>query len=140
LPITGLNNAFIANPVAVPGSNTLYIVKGTDFNGCINYDSVEVKVLSGGKDFTEIPNSFTPNNDGINDCFGPGKFWRNIVSQEFMVYNRWGERVFYSTNTGGCWSGNYKGVEAEAGSYVYYLKAKTICGFVAKKGIVLLIR
>jgi gliding motility-associated-like protein len=142
-PQQGLTGIFSNSPVAKPGISSgsiWYTVRGVDANGCVNYDSVEVKFNAGGKSFTEMPNSFTPNGDGINDCFGPGKFWRNIVSIEFMVYNRWGERVFYSTNIVGCWDGNYKGANAEPGAYVYYLKVKTSCGDVEKKGNVILIR
>jgi gliding motility-associated-like protein len=139
-PATGLSNAFVPNPVATSTTNTLYTVTGTDANGCINSGSVQVNVSATGKDFTEIPNSFTPNGDGLNDCFGPGRLWRNIVSQEFMVYNRWGERVFYSTSPNACWDGFFKGVKAKEGAYVYYLKAKTLCGTVEKKGNVILIR
>lgn len=133
-------NASIPNPVVTPTATTVYIVKGTDGNGCAAYDSVEVKVFANGKDFTEMPNSFTPNGDGLNDCYGPGRFWRNIVTMELMIYNRWGERVFYSTNPANCWDGTFKGVNAEANAYVYHLKVKTTCGDVVKKGHVILIR
>jgi gliding motility-associated-like protein len=134
------NNISLSNPVVTPTATTLYIVKGTDANGCSAYDSVEVKVFANGKDFTEMPNSFTPNGDGLNDCYGPGRFWRNIVTMELIIYNRWGERVFYSTNPTNCWDGTYKGVNAEANAYVYHLKVKTTCGDVVKKGHVILIR
>jgi gliding motility-associated-like protein len=139
-PSTGLSNFLTSNPVAAPASTTLYTVTGTDINGCIGNGSVQVKVLPGGKDFTEIPNSFTPNGDGLNDCFGPGRFWRNTMSLEFMVYDRWGERIFYSTNPNACWNGTFKGVKAKEGAYVYYLTATTLCGKIEKKGNVILIR
>jgi gliding motility-associated-like protein len=140
LPATGLNNPAIANPVANPTGTTVYAVTGTDANGCKGSASVEVKVLAGGNNFTEMPNAFTPNGDGRNDCYGPGRFWRNIVSMELTIFNRWGQRVFYSTNPANCWDGTYKGVNAEANTYVYHLKVKTACGQVEKKGHVVLIR
>ncbi|MEZ4849608.1 MAG: PKD domain-containing protein [Bacteroidia bacterium] len=60
-PAGTLSNPNIANPVATPSSTTLYIVEGTDMNGCRNRDSVEVEVVP--RPITEI--------DGINQiCVG----------------------------------------------------------------------
>lgn len=139
-PAAGLDNPQTSTPRATPSNTTLYTVNGTDANGCSATAAVEVKVLTNGKAFSEMPNSFTPNGDGLNDCYGPGRFWQNIISMQFMIYNRWGEQVFYSTNPGNCWNGTYKGVKAEAGAYVYWLKVKTGCGNIEKKGTVLLIQ
>ena len=56
-----------------------------------------------------MPNAFTPNNDGINDCFGL-KYWGNVTKLDFSIYNRFGERIFYTTDPAKCWDGRYKGV------------------------------
>lgn len=45
-PATGLSNANIANPIATPTANQLYIVTGTDANGCVNTDSLTVYYLN----------------------------------------------------------------------------------------------
>ncbi len=45
-PTTGLSNPNIANPIASPTTNTTYVVKVTDFNGCINADDIVVNVNS----------------------------------------------------------------------------------------------
>ena len=86
-----------------------------------------------------MPNSFTPNGDGKNDCFGI-KFWGVILQLEFFIYNRYGENVFYTSDPYQCWNGLYKSNKPLPGNYVYYIKAKTTCGIVEKKGNVLLIR
>lgn len=86
-----------------------------------------------------IPNAFTPNHDGFNECFGI-KYWGVVSDFKLIIYNRWGQTVFSTTNANDCWDGKYKGVAASQGNYVYYIKAKTLCGPVEKKGNVLLIR
>ena len=137
-PSSTLSNSSIANPVATPASNTEYIVTGTDITGCKNKDSVIVSVKSGINAYA-IPNSFTPNGDGLNECFGI-KHWGNATNVLFIIYSRWGEKVFETTNVTICWDGTYKGQPAEVGTYVYYAKGTTACGNLVKKGNLLLIR
>ena len=138
-PSTGLNNPNIQSPVASPGTTTQYVVVGTDNNGCTATASVTVAVNFTGTGIYYMPNSFTPNGDGLNDCFRV-KYFGRIQEIQFTIYNRWGEKVFYTSNADGCWDGTYKGLKAEQGNYVYYITAKTTCGPVTKKGNLLLIR
>jgi gliding motility-associated-like protein len=98
-----------------------------------------VYVSSNNKGEYFMPNAFTPNNDGINDCFGL-KFWGNITKLDFSIYNRFGERIFYSTDPVKCWDGRYKGVLQNIGAYVYIIKAVTACDTVERKGTVFLVR
>jgi gliding motility-associated-like protein len=138
-PSTGLDNPTVANPVASPVATTLYTVKGTDQSGCSAFDSVKVNVLVINESHYEMPNAFTPNGDGLNDCFGV-KYWGVIQEFEFSVYNRWGQRLFYSKNPGACWDGTFRGVAQDIGVYVYMIKAKTLCGETFRKGLFTLIR
>ncbi|WP_276501743.1 gliding motility-associated C-terminal domain-containing protein [Terrimonas pollutisoli] len=139
-PAPTLNNPGIANPVATPATTTAYVVKGTDTEGCTGYDTITVKVDNVNKGGYLMPNAFTPNNDGLNDCYGV-KYWGVIEKFEFSIYNRWGERIFTTKNPGQCWDGTYKGVEQDGGVYVYMIKAKTICeAEVFRKGTFTLIR
>lgn len=136
-PATTLNNANISNPVATPSTNTQYIVKGTDGNGCSNFDSVTVNVLPINQGGYYMPNAFTPNGDGLNDCYGI-RYWGLIQELEFGIYNRWGERIFFTKNPNDCWDGVYKGKKQDIGVYVYMIKAKTFCGDTFKKGYLVL--
>jgi len=138
-PSKGLSSYTIYNPVAKPDTSTLYVVKGFNSFGCSGSDTVTVAVTVLGKSGYYMPNSFTPNGDGKNDCFGL-KYWGTVKQLQFIIYNRWGEKVFATTNPDACWDGNYKSVKADAGAYVYYIKAVTACGPVEKKESVLLIR
>ncbi len=58
----------------------------------------------------------------------------------FSIYNRWGQRLFYSTNPAACWDGNFRGKKQIPGTYVYLINATGICGPVQRKGTVILIR
>lgn len=89
--------------------------------------------------FYYLPNAFTPNNDGLNDCFGV-KNWGLIKEFKLKVYNRWGEEVFYTTNPNQCWNGTYKGAAAVPGNYVYHIRVVSMCGTVERKGNLALIR
>lgn len=67
----------------------------------------------------ELPNAFTPNNDGKNDLFKPFPYCF-IASIELQIMNRWGQVVFTTTDPDINWDGtNQNGDELEAGTYVY---------------------
>ena len=138
LPTYALNNDSIANPIANPAITTTYYVYGKDSSICAGTDSV--KVIADFKNHGIIlPNSFTPNGDGLNDCFGI-KYYRDITDLEFIIFNRYGGIVFKTNNANDCWDGNYKGKPASPGSYIYYIEAKTLCGNVEIKDNLLLLR
>jgi gliding motility-associated-like protein len=138
-PSTGLNNSNISNPVATPAGTTLYKVTGTGANGCSGSDTVTVKVNFNINALYLLPNSFTPNGDGLNDCFGV-KYWGVVNDLDFSIYNRYGERIFHSTDPANCWDGTYKGKPQNANVFVYIVKAKTACGNVDRKGTVALLK
>ncbi|AXY74005.1 hypothetical protein D3H65_08415 [Paraflavitalea soli] len=138
-PASGLDDPRKANPVAAIDTTTNYEVKGTNQFGCTTSAFVQVMVTKDGIPRFVAPNAFTPNGDGNNDCFGI-KRWGNAKVEEFIIYNRWGQRVFQSTNNIQCWDGTLKGKPLDAGGYVYVIKATTLCGQVSQKGMVMLIR
>jgi gliding motility-associated-like protein len=139
-PANSLNDATIASPLSSPSVSTVYIVKGTDVNGCYNYDSVVVLVTHTGDLLVNLPNAFTPNGDGKNDCFGISRYAGLLQHVELSVYDRFGVRVFFTTNPLNCWDGRYNGTLQNAGGFAYILKASTFCGNIFKKGIVMLIK
>lgn len=138
-PGTGLDNSAIATPVASPNISTTYTVVGKDQNGCTNSDTITVNVDYNKDTFYGVPNSFTPNGDGLNDCFGI-KYWGQVDQLEFSIYNRFGQKVFYTNNPSACWDGTFKGKLQNPGAFVYVIKAKTACGNIDRKGVVMLIR
>ncbi len=75
-----------------------------------------------------IPNSFTPNNDGINDYFRPTTNAADPESYHLMVFNRWGEKVFETADIDQVWEGDFKGGQYYLPDmvYTYYLKIKSV--------------
>jgi gliding motility-associated-like protein len=88
-----------------------------------------------------FPSAFTPNGDGRNDGFGPLGSLAAISDYELSVFNRWGERVFQSTNPLEKWNGTVKGNKTDANVFVWFAefvvpgKAKEF-----RKGTITLIR
>jgi gliding motility-associated-like protein len=86
-----------------------------------------------------VANAFTPNNDGLNDCFGV-PYWGRVADFSMIIYNRWGETVFKTTDPAQCWDGMYKGVRQNTGAFIYQIAATGVCGKVYRKGTVMLVR
>ncbi|RYY95940.1 MAG: PKD domain-containing protein, partial [Chitinophagaceae bacterium] len=124
-PANDLSCANCPQPVATPKFNTRYTVTATDSNSCRSTASVQVLVLcQGAKVF--VPNTFSPNGDGVNDQFGiQGSGMARVKS--LRVFNRWGEVVFerrdFPVNDGTAgWDGTYKGKKAAPDVYIYQLE------------------
>jgi gliding motility-associated-like protein len=139
-PAVGLSNALVPNPVASPLVTTTYRVMVKDYFGCEYADSVIVQVQANGAGaLYQMPSAFTPNGDGLNDCFGIKK-WGNVRIQYFDIYNRWGQLVFKGVDGNNCWDGRWQSIPQPSGNYVYKIKVQTICGIVERTGSMMLIR
>jgi gliding motility-associated-like protein len=73
-----------------------------------------------------MPNTFTPNGDGLNDEFKPGGQF--IAVFEIRVFNRWGEMVFMSNDFNTGWNGRVEGADAPASAYAWTAYYKTAYG------------
>ena len=139
-PSGSLSDTTSISPIATPSVTTDYILRGTDQEGCTGFDTIQVKVENTNKGGYLMPNAFTPNNDGLNDCFRI-KYWGMVNGFEFSIFNRWGERIFFTKDPERCWDGTYKGIPQENGVYVYMIKGITFCEpEVFRKGTFVLIR
>lgn len=137
-PAFALDDARLPAPLVTIDSTTTFVVMGTDANGCTGKDSVTVNVIKTGLPSFVLPNAFTPNNDGKNDCFGIRR-WGNVTVQQLSIYNRWGQVVFDTKDPSRCWDGTFKGQKQASGGYVYVIRAKSFCGDIVRRGIVMLI-
>lgn len=91
------------------------------FNECgVGSDSIIVN----HKDCTVwIPNAFSPNGDGLNDIARvSGRNIDDFTEFEFSIYNRKGNRVFYTTDVHKGWDGTYKGVPQPLSTYYYMVR------------------
>ena len=124
-PATGLTCSDCAMPVASPAESTIYCVRTTD-GVCTNSACITVVVESfceGDQGFF-LPNAFSPNNDGNNDVLCVQGRNRCVSNFQMIIYNRWGEKVFESSDLPACWDGTYKGKALSPDVFVYYIKAQ----------------
>jgi gliding motility-associated-like protein len=139
-PAASLNNATIHNPVASPPFDTWYKVTITSDKGCIKQDSIEVKLSPVNiQNGYPVPNAFTPDGDGKNDCFGL-QAWGFVTDFKLFIYNRWGQLVFYTNRSSECWDGTYKGVKQNPGIFIYQASGKGFCGTISRRGTFALLR
>ncbi len=138
-PANSLSDPGAAKTISNADTTTLYTVTGLNEYGCSSSATLLVAVDRSGAPSFVVPNAFTPNNDGKNDCFGIQR-WGNAEIRQFSIYNRWGSLVFQTTDASRCWDGTAKGKMQEAGGYVYVIRANTICGEIIRKGVISLVR
>jgi gliding motility-associated-like protein len=97
----------------------IFSVTVTDNNGCSASTSVQItEPASGSCGDVYFPNAFTPNGDASNPDFGAMGNVAAISSYLLLVYNRYGELVFYTHDPLKRWDGFYKGKQL-SGSYVW---------------------
>lgn len=139
-PSTGLSCSDCPNPIASPEESIVYSVTATNSAGCSVNELVRVTVIDRcDESLLEMPNTFSPNSDGVNDFFNVrGKGISRINS--FVIYNRMGQRIFESFDIEKGWDGTYNGVQLNSGVYVYMVDAQCSNGdtFIAKGNITLL--
>lgn len=141
-PSVGLSQTDIPNPVAAPDQTTTYYVKAVLPGGdCGALGTVTVRVRENAcvEPYVFFPNAFSPNGDGENDVLKlEGLFVEEVY---WVVYNRWGEKVFEAFHLDDAWDGTYKGVPQPAEAYGYYLRVRCLgTSFSERKGNVTLLR
>jgi gliding motility-associated-like protein len=73
-----------------------------------------------------IPNSFTPNGDFRNETFKPMGDGIDTEHYLFMIFDRWGEKLFETDDLNEGWDGTYKGNFVASGVYIWKVKAKEL--------------
>lgn len=97
----------------------IYWLKVIDDNGCTGSDSIKVaskNCING----VFVPSAFTPNGDGKNDLFKPLVFTA-AEAYDFVIFNRYGELIFHSSEPGKGWDGKLNGIPQTAAVYVWKL-------------------
>ncbi|MCH8903669.1 MAG: gliding motility-associated C-terminal domain-containing protein [Bacteroidetes bacterium] len=124
---------------SIPG---IYHVKVAGKTGCASSDTINIINDCGESECESqifIPNAFTPNGDNLNDVlFVMGD---NIDLVRFIVYDRWGEKVFETSNIDQGWDGRFNGQLLNPAVFAYYLEA--VCPgneLIIRQGDITLIR
>ena len=135
-PATGLSRADILDPTASPTSDTWYTLTVTSRNQntpCSVTSTVKVTVLQP----LVIPNTFTPNGDGVNDTWQI-QYLDSYPGCTIDVFNRNGEKVFSSVGYAVPWDGRFNGLNLPMGAYYYIIDPKQGRSKIA--GVVTIIR
>jgi gliding motility-associated-like protein len=132
------NNGSSDSSITVSSGGTFSLTV-TDGNGCKGSDSIVIGIdqcLFGAY----FPNAFTPNGDGHNDVFKPVMLG-TLLSYRMMIFNRYGQLVFRSSDSSKGWDGTSSGVLQDSGTYVWSCSYQ-FAGNTPKneKGTVVLIR
>ncbi|HRZ76287.1 MAG TPA: gliding motility-associated C-terminal domain-containing protein, partial [Bacteroidales bacterium] len=93
-------------------------------NGVNCYDDTSVFVRVSDCNHIYLPNAFTPNGDGMNDFIGPVGILEGYESYELIIFDRWGQQVFYSSRFTELWDGRIRGKDAPCGTYPYLIVLK----------------
>ena len=137
-PPQWLSDPDIQNPVAKPLNDIKYKVTVTNDAGCKAVDSVSIHVKA--VEGIYVPTAFTPDNDGLNDIIVPVLGTRYTLGA-FTIYNRWGQKIFSTNETGKGWDGKMNGHFQDAGTYVWVIiVTDTQKNKIEKKGTLTLIR
>jgi len=125
LPITGLSCTNCLSPLATPKNTTSYIATAINNGTCAASDSIKITVICDNNNFF-VPNTFSPNGDGMNDVFYVRGKGLNIIPS-MIIYNRWGQIVFekrdFAPNDPSVgWDGNFNGKKAPIDVYIYTIE------------------
>ncbi len=127
-PSEDLDRDDIPDPVITPqsGGTFVYNLQFSDvLNVCTANDSITIRVINPSElDCTQVflPKAFTPNLDGLNDQFGISNPFAIQDLIAFEIFDRWGNRVFFTEDPFIKWDGNYLGVEVNPGIMLYRIQ------------------
>lgn len=118
----------------------LVVVEYEDMNCCRDSDSLKIISLA-----ISLPNAFSPNGDNLNDYFKPLGPSDGIEDFTLTIHDRWGMKVWETTNFSDKWDGTYAGQKLPNGVYAWYLTFNVIgnvseIGKVKYKGSVTIVR
>ncbi len=105
-----------------PQQTTTYTVTLTAPNGCTN--TAAITIILNGTLF--VPNTFTPNGDGVNDFFFA--FGTEIESFRMLIFDRWGIEFFQTESLDGRWDGTHQGRDAPIDTYVWRIDLTELSG------------
>lgn len=111
------DNKLLHVKVIRPLSDMTYLLTVTGRGACNSSDAVFIKLLK----FPIIPNTFTPNNDGINDTWRI-EYLNTYPNNRVQVFSRTGQLVFESNGYNTPWDGTYKGKPLPVDTYYYIIE------------------
>lgn len=132
-PGQGLSSPNLLNPTLVAMADQVYTLTAIGKGSCGAQDQMQVKVLKP----VRIPNAFSPNGDAINDRWVISNL-ADYPGATIEVFNRYGQRVFYSVGYETPWDGMWNGKLLPLATYYYIIKLKN--GFAPLTGYVTILQ
>ena len=120
----------LRDPSFVVNETGSYSVKLIAYNsfGCSD-TMLKINYLGTFKEgYVYTPNAFTPNKNGRNDGFKPSTYNVKNNNFKFVIYNRWGEKVFETNDQTEEWDGTFNGVLCAQDVYVWTVNGEFING------------
>jgi gliding motility-associated-like protein len=118
-PATFLSDPTSLTPIATPADNITYTLTAASSACGTSTSSVFVRVYQK----VTIPNTFSPNGDGINDLWNIDALI-TYPEARIQVFDRYGQSVYQSTGYSKPWDGTSNGKQAPAGTYYYIIDLK----------------
>lgn len=128
LPADDLSCSNCLDPVAAPGQSISYCLRAITAAGCGDTACFTIHVIEKpcpGLADNSLPEAFTPNGDNNNDVYVVNGWGFCIREFNFKVFDRWGEKLFETSDPHINWDGRYMNKDLETGVYVYQLTAVT---------------
>jgi gliding motility-associated-like protein len=140
MPVEGLSCGNCPNPTATVSNSIKYLAQVQNEYYCT--DTADISLLMYTTSRFAVPSAFTPNGDGVNDVFYIIGSKDIKIIKSFVVFNRWGNKVFETSNIpANDRSYGWKGTEAAAGAYIYFANVEFSDGSTeVVKGSVMLIK
>ncbi len=117
-PTQWLNDPLVADPIASPKEPVVYMVVGSNTEGCTDTAYVNINIDYTMYEF--IPSAFSPNGDGRNERFKVINL-RYQELQDMKIFNRWGKLIFQVSGNNPGWDGTYNGKLQDVGNYFYVI-------------------
>lgn len=132
-PGTGLSDAGKLRPLLQAMIDETYTLTATGEGQCIASDFLKVKILKP----VNVPNAFSPNGDGVHDVWNITNL-SDYPGCTVAIFNRYGQRVYYSVGYGTPWDGTVAGKPLPMATYYYVIHLKN--GFTPLSGSITIIR
>lgn len=137
-PAGGLNFTTTAVPLATIDRQTKYIVTASTPEGCAGTDDIVLKPYAGPAIY--VPGAFTPNGDGLNDVAKVITVGIKSLLY-FSIYDRWGHRMFTTSQAEQGWNGTLNGIIQSTGAYIWMVAGiDTSQRLIERKGTLVLLR
>lgn len=131
-PANGLNNPQLESPIFQYDRSQEYIIRLRLTNGCINVDTLLVRMFATYNIF--VPNAFSPNGDGINERIYP-ILVGTLQLKNFRIFSRWGTLLFETADPSPImgWNGRWNSANQPMDTYTWTAEAVTPNGKLIKK-------